>query len=322
MGLGPLDLVPLAEARELARDARRLLLAGRDPIDERKAQRKAGAPAAFTFRAAAERYIAAHEAGWTAKHGAQWSATLAADVFPVIGELAVADVDTAAVLRVLQPIWTTKPETASRVRGRIESVLAAATVTGLRSGANPAAWRGHLDQLLPARRKVRAVQHHPAMPYRELPAFMARLRQQPGTAARALEFAVLTAARSGEVRGATFAEIDRDRALWTIAANRMKGGREHRVPLVPAALALVDGGEGLLFPGRRRDRPLSDTSMLMLLRRMGCDVVPHGFRSTFRDFAAEVAHAPREVAEAALAHRLQGVRPPTSGATCSSGAAR
>jgi integrase len=193
------------------------------------------------------------------------------------------------------------------VRGRIESILAAATVTGLRSGDNPARWRHHLDQLLPARRKVRAVRHHPALPYREMPAFMARLRRQSGTAARALEFAILTAARSGEVRGATLAEVERDAALWTISAERMKGARTHRVPLSPAALALVDGPGPLLFPGARRGRPLSDMALTEVLRRMGCDAVPHGFRSSFRDWSAEVARAPREVAEAAPAHQLGGV---------------
>jgi integrase len=312
MGLGPVDLVSLAEARDLGRDARRLLLKGIDPIEDRRAKRQTaqtGDTKAITFRDCAERYIAAHEPAWrNEKHRAQWSSTLAAYVYPSLGDLPVATVDTAAVMRVLQPIWSAKPETAGRVRGRIEAVLDRAAVLGNRGADNPARWRGHLDKLLPARRNIRRVRHHAAMPYRELPAFLTELRSQPATSARALEFAILIAARTGEVLGARWAEIDLDSALWTVPAERMKGHRTHRVPLCPAAVVLLGAlpSEGdYVFSGARRGRPLSQMAMAMLLRRMGrADVTVHGFRSSFRDWAAEVAHAPREVAEAALAHAI------------------
>jgi len=310
MGLGPVGLVSLAMARQMAHAARLLLLDGVDPIEERARQRQPppAPPSAPSFRRCAERYIAAHEAGWSNdKHRQQWPATLEAYAHPVLGDLPVDAIDTGLVLRVLEPIWTTKPETASRVRARVESVLSWATVAGFRIGDNPARWRGHLDQLLPARRKVRAVRHHAALPYREMPEFMARLRQQPGTAARCLGFTILTVARTGEAIGAELAEIDREHALWTVPGSRMKGGARHRVPLAPAALTLVPPDGTYLFPGARRGRPLSQMSMLMLLRRMDCEITTHGFRSSFRDWAAEAAHAPREVAEAALAHRLGGV---------------
>jgi len=311
MGLGPAKDVSLAEARQMAQEARRQLLAGVDPIEHRSGQRQAAPapPAAPTFRRCAERYIASHEAGWrNPKHAAQWPATLEAYAYPIFGELPVDAIDTGMVLRALEPVWQSKPETASRVRGRIESVLSWASVAGYRSGDNPARWRGHLDQLLPARRKVRAVRHHAAMPYAALPAFMVRLRDQPGTGARALELTILCATRTSETLGARWPEVEG--SVWTIPGERMKGGRQHRVPLSPAATALLDqlprAGE-FLFPGARRGRPLSQMAMLMLLRRMDCDITTHGFRSSFRDWSAEVAHAPREVAEAALAHRLGGV---------------
>jgi integrase len=306
MGLGPVDLVPLAEARQKAHEARRLLFEGIDPLERRKEQSKP-APAATTFRSCAERYMAAHEAGWrNDKHRMQWSSTLRDYAYPLIGDLPVATIDTAAVMQVLEPIWSAKPETAGRVRGRIESVLSWATVAGYRQGDNPARWRGHLDQLLPAKLKVRRVRHHAAMPYRELPAFMAELRGQPGAAARALELTILCATRTGETLGATWYEIGGD--LWTIPGERMKGGRQHRVPLSPAAVTLLEAlprdGEHL-FPGQRRGKPLSNMAMAMLLRRMGHgEITVHGMRSAFRDWAAEVAHAPREVAEAALAHAI------------------
>ncbi|MGC2854151.1 tyrosine-type recombinase/integrase [Novispirillum sp. DQ9] len=313
MGLGALADVSLSEAREKASEARKLLSAGRDPLEARKEERQAAAleaAKAISFKGAAEAYITAHRAGWrNAKHAAQWSATLETYAFPVIGELPVADVDTGLVLRVLEPIWTEKPETASRVRGRIEAVLDWARVRGYRDGPNPALWRGHLAHLLPRRAKVRKVEHHAALPYAEIAAFMVALRQRDATAARGLEFAILTAARTGEVLGATWAEIDLEAAVWTVPADRMKAGREHRVPLSPRAAAILQamaqehGQEGYLFPSKRKGKPLSNMAFLMLLRRMGrADLTAHGFRSTFRDWTAERTAFPGEVAEAALAH--------------------
>jgi integrase len=314
MGLGPVDLVSLAEARELARDARRLLLRGVDPIEDRRAKRTAARVTdaqAVTFRSCAERYIGAHEAAWrNEKHRRQWGSSLEAYVYPIIGDLHVAAIDTGLVMQVLEPIWTIKPETAGRVRGRIEAVLSWASVRGYRAGENTARWRGHLDQLLPARRKVRRVRHHAALPYAELPAFMLELRGQVGMAARALEYTILTVARTSEVTGARRAEVDKDARLWIVPGGRMKGGRQHRVPLSPAAVALVtalpqEAGSDFVFPGTRRGQPLSNMAMAMVLRRMERgDVTVHGFRSAFRDWAAEVAHAPREVAEVALAHAV------------------
>jgi integrase len=314
MGLGPVDLVSLAEARDLARDARRLLLRGVDPIEDRRANRKAARVAnakAITFRSCAKRFIASHEAGWrNEKHRKQWSSSLEAYLYPTIGDLPVSAIDTGLVMQVLEPIWTIKPETAGRVRGRIEAVLSWAAVRGYRNGDNPARWRGHLDQLLPARRKVRRVKHHAAMPYAELPAFMVELRGQPGTAARALEFTILTVGRTGEVLGTQRPELDMGVRLWTVPPERMKGGRLHRVPLSQPAVTLLEAlpreaTSPYVFPGARRGRPLSNMAMTMLLERMGRnDATVHGFRSSFRDWAAEVAHAPREVAEAALAHAV------------------
>jgi integrase len=314
MGLGPFGLVSLAEAREKARQARKLLLDGIDPLDAKAAKlRQAALEAAkaVTFKQAAERYIKSHAAGWrNPKHKAQWSATLATYAYPVFGNLAVADVDTTLVLKALEPIWATKPETASRVRGRIESVLDWAKVQGLREGENPARWRGHLDQALPARSKVRKVEHHAALPYVELPAFMIDLRKREGVAARALEFAILTAARTGEVLGATWDEIDFDNRLWTIPAERMKGKRDHRVPLSDRAVELLNGmpraeGNPYVFPGAREGMPLSNMALLMMLRRMNRDdLTAHGFRSTFRDWAAETTDYPGELVEMALAHTV------------------
>ena len=235
MGLGALHTVSLAEARDRARQARQLLLDGIDPIEARNAARlaaRAEAAKGLTFRDCALRYIKAHEAGWrNPKHRAQWRATLETYAFPYFGDLSSAAVDTGLVLKALEPIWTAKPETASRVRGRIESVLDWAAARGYRQGENPARWRGHLDKLLPARRKVRAVKHHAALPWSDLPGFMADLRQREGIAARALAFAILTAARTGEVIGARWDEFDLAERLWTIPGERMKAGKPHRVPV-------------------------------------------------------------------------------------------
>ena len=323
-GLGPasgVGAVTLAEARAATAEWRALLRAGRDPLAERdaadaaaKAAGQAAQARGKTFREVAALYIAAHEAGWrNAKHGAQWAATLDAHAMPHMGDLPVAEAATAHIMAALEPIWRTKPETASRVRGRIEAVLDYATARGWRAGDNPARWRGHLANLLPAPTKVRRVQHHAALPWREIGACMVALAERDGTAALALRFAILTAARSGEVRGARWLEIDMAEAVWTVPGERMKAGREHRVPLPDAALAVLravlplrDASAGdFVFPGGRVGAALSDVAVSKVLTRIGHpEVTVHGFRSTFRDWCAEVTGHPREVAEAALAHTL------------------
>jgi integrase len=315
MGLGPVHTIGLAEAREKARECRRLRLDGLDPIEVRKATRtkvKLDAAKAMTFKACAERYIAAHKAGWrNPKHAAQWPSTLATYAYPAFGALPVQTVDVGLVMKAIEPIWTVKPETAGRVRGRIESVLDWATARGYRQGENPARWRGHLENLLPKKSKVRRVEHHAALPYGETAAFIAELRQQEGVAARALEFAILTAARTGEVIGAEWDEIDLAERLWTVSADRMKAGKEHRVPLSDAALAILEEMQKVrqvgdfVFPGGKSRRPLSNMALTMTLRRMGRgELTVHGFRSSFRDWAAERTGFPAEVAEMALAHTV------------------
>lgn len=306
LGLGALADVPVTEARAKAAALRAVLDKGGDPQAERDRQRVEAAPP-VTFKKAAEDYIADNKAGWrNEKHAGQWTATLTAYAYPEIGKLAVAAVDVPDVLKVLRPIWTTKPETASRVRGRIEAVLDYAKAQKWRSGENPARWKGTLDHLLPARSKVRRVEHHDAMPYADVPGFMTALAGQDGAAARALRFAILTAARTGEVIGARWPETDSDTAVWTVPADRMKAGREHRVPLSAPALDILRGMPRVsdhVFPGIKRGEPLSNMAMLMLLRRMKVeDATVHGFRSAFRDWAAEQTGFPREVIEAALAH--------------------
>ena len=304
MGVGPLHTIGLAEARNRAAGFRLQRHDGVDPIERRRAERleaRLDAAKAMTFKECAAMYIASHRAGWrNPKHAAQWQATLATYAEPVIGGLSVQAVDTALVLKVLEPIWTTKPETAGRVRGRIESILDWAKVRGYRAGENPARWRGHLDKLLPARSKVRRVEHHAALPYAELPSFLVSLREQEGIAARALEFAILTAARTGEIIGAQWSEMDLLDKTWTLPAARMKAGREHRVPLSARALAILQemqphrqAEDAFVFPGGKNGRPLSNMAFLMLLRRMGRgDLTAHGFRSTFRDWAAERTNFP------------------------------
>ncbi|MGJ0454146.1 MAG: tyrosine-type recombinase/integrase [Methylocystis sp.] len=315
LGLGPLHTIGLAEARERALAARRMILDGIDPIAAKREKAVAAHLAAaksIAFKECAAAYIEAHKAGWkNAKHAAQWTATLETYAFPIFGRLPVASIDTALVLKALQPIWTTKAETASRVRGRIESILDWARVQGYREGENPARWKGHLDHLLPAKGKVAKVEHHAALPFAELPAFMADLKTREGNGARALEFAILTAARSGEVRGATWDEIDFDARFWTVPADRMKAGREHRVPLSKQAIALLRRlpsnrrDDALIFQGAKKDSQLSDMSLTAVLRRMGRgDLTAHGFRSTFRDWCAERTDFPAEVAEMALAHTV------------------
>jgi integrase len=264
----------------------------------------------IAFRVCAEKHIAAHEAGWrNPKHRDQWKNPLAAYVYPVIGDLPVGEIDTGLVLKILEPIWTSKTETAGRVRGRLESVLDWAAARGYRGGENPARWRGHLDKLLPARTKVAKVRHHPAMPYAEMPSFMAELRDCSVISARALECAILTAARTGEVIGAQWSEIDLGAGIWTIPAERMKVGREHRVPLSDRAvevLSQLPREAEWVFPGGRAGKPLSNMALLEVMRGMRPDdgFVPHGFRSTFRDWASERTAFPHEVCEMALAHTI------------------
>jgi len=314
MGLGPLHTVSLAQAREKAKECRASLLEGIDPLEARNAVKLDAAlerARTVTFDHCAEQYIAAHRGSWkNAKHAAQWESTIATYASPIIGNLPVAAVDTALVVKVLQPIWQEKTETATRLRSRIENILDWATVSKFRTGENPARWRGHLDNLLADPNKVAKVAHHAALPWQEIGAFMVDLRQRTGSAARAVEFAILTAGRSGEVRGARWKEIDLDAAIWTVPAERMKAGREHRVPLSTAAVALLKAlpvvGEHV-FPGQRGDSPLSDMSLTAVLRRMERgDITVHGFRSTFRDWCAEsVGNSfSREVCEHALAHSL------------------
>jgi len=318
MGLGPLHTISLSEARLRAAERRRERLDGIDPIENRRAQRQQAqleASRSITFSECAAQYVDAHGAGWrNAKHANQWSATLTTYANPIIGGLSIQSIDTGLVMRVLEPIWKAKPETASRLRGRIESILDWARVRGYRVGENPARWRGHLDKLLPARSKVRRVKHHAAMPYSDVPAFMAELRAADGVAARALEIAVLTAARTGEVLGMRWADIDQLGRVWTVPAERMKAGKEHKVPLSRRALAVLESqGNGqserpesdFVFSGAKSGKPLSNMAFLMLLRRMGhANLTAHGFRSSFRDWVAERTGYSPEVAEMALAHAV------------------
>lgn len=313
MGLGSCEFVSLSRARELAQDCRQLLSEGRNPLVERRQARATQIVARarqMTFDQCAAAYLKAHSSSWrNPKHAAQWSSTLATYATPVIGALPVDAIDTELVVKVLAPIWTTKTETATRLRGRIESVLDWATVSKFRHGDNPARWHGHLDFLLANPNKVAPVKNPPALPWLHMAAFMADLRRKEGVSARALEFTILTAARSGETRGAGWHEVNLAQRLWTVPAARMKAGREHRVPLSDAAIALLRGlpdQDGLLFPGQKR-QPLSDMSLSAVLRRMGRpDITVHGFRSTFRDWSAEAPGNafPREVCEHALAHSL------------------
>lgn len=329
IGLGGFPDVTLAGAREAARLTKEKIKSGIDPVAERQAARStlaAAVASAMTFKQAAQRFIEANEAGWkNAKHAAQWTTTLETYAFPKIGNLQVTHIDTSHVVGILEPIWNAKTETASRLRGRIESVLDWAKVRGYRKGENPARWKGHLDHILPARTKVQKVRHHPALDYRDISTFMAALKAVDGMGARALEFAILCASRSNEVRGATWAEIDEKAGVWIIPAERMKAEREHRVPLSPAALALLESlprmaGTDIIFPSAKNGK-LSDMTLTAVIRRMdeastkdcgdgwkdsaGNVITAHGFRSTFRDWAGEMTAYPREVIEHALAHQLK-----------------
>jgi integrase len=314
MGLGPLDIIGLKEARARAQRCRQLLYDGIDPIEERrsrKQQARLEAAKSMTFRECGAAFIAANQSGWrNAKHAAQWPSTLETYVYPVIGMLPVQAIDVGLVMRCLEPIWFEKPETASRVRGRIEKILGWATTRGYRQGENPARWRDNIANLVPKKSRVAKVTHHAALSYAELPAFMAELRAQDSLSAKALEFTILTVARTGETIGARFAEIDVANRLWTVPASRMKGGREHRVPLSAAAFAIVETMQQQtdsdhIFSGPPAAKPLSNMALLMLLRRMGRDeLTVHGFRSSFRDWCAETTRFPAEVAEMALAHKV------------------
>ena len=312
MGLGATHTISLAEARGMALERRQQLQRGVDPLGEREAARLAAkleAAKAMTFDQCAAAYIEAHRAGWkNAKHITQWENTISTYASPIIGKLPVAVIDTPLVMKIVEPIWQTKTETASRLRGRIEAILDWATVRELRQGDNPARLRGHLDHLL-AKRLASARGHHAALPFVEIGAFMADLRKQEGIAAKALEFAIHAAARTGEVIGARWEEFDLTAGVWTIPAERMKAKKEHRVPLSARVIALLgdqDEPGAFVFSGRRAGQPLSNMALMMTLRRMGrADLTAHGFRSTFRDWAGEVTAYPREVIEHALAHQLK-----------------
>jgi integrase len=306
MGLGSVSLVSLAQARDKALEARRTLLDGTDPIATRLAARNAArlqAARDVTFEQCAEQMLASHEAAWrNLKHRAQWRATLATYCFPVFGDLPIREINTTLVMKVLLPLWSTKPETASRLRQRIERVLRWAKSIGYRDGDNPAAW-DILRELLPEPGSVRSVRHHPAMPIDELPAFMTDLRARDSLSARALEFTVICAARTGETIGAEWSEIDLDAKVWTVPAGRMKNKKAHRVPLAERAVELLRS----LPRTSERVFPLSNMAMLQLLRGMrpGSGYVPHGFRSTFKDWTTERTSFPHELSEAALAHVIK-----------------
>lgn len=323
MGLGPLHTVTLAEARNKAHECRVQRLAGVDPLDAKKndqqAQRIEDAKA-LSFSQCAANYHLAHKDAWkNAKHADQWTNTLSTYAYPVIGDLPIAAVDVDLVMKVLEPIWKTKTETASRLRGRIESVIDWATARGYRIGENPARWKGHLDHLLMSRSAANKVVHHPALPYADLAEFIVDVRKQEGAAKQAFEFLILTACRTSEVLNASWSELDLTLAVWTIPAERMKAGREHRVPLSARACEILEEQQAIrqrearvadindfVFPGRKAAQPLSNMALLQLLRRMGrTDLTVHGFRSTFRDWAGECTNHPREIAEAALAHTVK-----------------
>jgi integrase len=325
MGLGPTHTVSLALAREKAKAARLQLLDGTNPLEARrsmKAQAAATLARSKTFFDCAESFFTAHSPTWSIAHAMQWQQSILGrtlrglpcdakhDHCRALRQLAVTDIDTAAVLRIIEPLWLTTPETASRVRGRIENVLAWATVRGYRSGPNPAQWKNHLDQILPARSKVKKVENFESVPYDQVPAFMAQLATRPGSAARALAFQILTAARPTEAREAPWSEINLTEAMWIIPAERMKAEREHRVPLAPAVLALLrdlpphSDPSDFVFPGSQRGKPMSDSSLGRVMKRMKLSAVPHGFRSSFRVWAAERTNFPHAVVEMALAHAI------------------
>lgn len=314
IGLGSALNVSLALAREKAAELRAALGRGDDPMSGRLAA-KAQAASRMTFAECAEKFIEANRAGWkNPKHADQWENTLKTYAYPVIGRLDVSNIDTDHVIKILEPIWMERNETASRLRQRVERVLSWSTTRNLRTGENPARWKGHLDTLLPRPSAVQKTTktHHAALPYQDAPAFVQSVRAQPGVAPRALEFTILTVARTSEVIGATWEEIDFDQAVWTVPSRRMKANKEHRVPLPARALEILHEMEkqprngNHIFPGWGEKSHLSNMAMLKLLGRMGRDdLTVHGFRSTFRDWAGETTHHPREVIEHALAHQLR-----------------
>lgn len=317
MGIGSFPEIALKEAREAAIDVRRKVQDGVDPIQEREQAKTAAAAEhakKMTFADCAELYITAHEPSWkNAKHRQQWRNTLITYAYPIIGEMDVADVGLSEVMRILEPIWYTKTETASRLRGRIETILSWAIVRGHREPPNPALWRGHLDMLLPKQSKIQTVKHHAALDWKALPRFIADLRKHPAPSARALEFTILTAVRSGELRLATWKEIDWDEALWIIPAERMKMKKEHKVPLSQTALQILSdrreavgaNPDEFLFYHQSATTPFSDAVYRALFERMKrSGITTHGFRSTFRDWAGEETNHPREIAEMALAHQV------------------
>lgn len=315
LGLGGYPSVTLAQARDKAREAREKIVKGIDPIHERKAAAtalRAHQATRRSFEEVATAYIGFQEAGWkNSKHRKQWTSTLEAYAYPLIGQLSVDAITEHHVIAVLEPIWSKKTETASRLRGRIESILDWARVRGHREGENPARWKGHLDKVFPAQSQIRQVRHFQALAVKAAPAFMARLAAQEGAAALALRFLVLTAARSGEVRGAEWGEIDFKHAVWTIPASRMKAKREHRVPLSDATLEVLREAQSRQKLGytqwifsNQKGSMLSDMSLIAVMRRMEVDAVPHGFRSTFRDWVGEFTQFPSDLAEIALAHVL------------------
>jgi integrase len=320
MGLGPAtgrNRVPLSQARVKARVLQAMRREGRDPLAERKAEKakaeadgRKAADAAITFAEVADMFMAAHQTAWSQRHGAQWFSSLEHYALPMLGAMPVAAVDTADVMRILEPLWREKTETMSRLRARVEAVLDYAKARRWRDGENPARWRGHIANLLPARGKVRRIVHHAALPWREIGGFMQRLRQNSGINARCLEFLILTATRSGEARGTRWSEIDLAHKVWTIPAERMKAARAHRVPLSDPALTLLRamlqfGDDGFVFPGLKPQSALSDVALTRAVRTAGATTSVHGFRSSFRDWAAETTGYAHEVTEMALAHALR-----------------
>ncbi|MFC0131505.1 integrase [Massilia eurypsychrophila] len=315
VGLGPLHTVSLAQARLAAHACRGQLQEGVDPLaakkDRQHAQRMDDARA-LSFRDCATQYHLSHKDAWkNKKHADQWTNTLSTYAYPTFGHLPIADVDVELVMKVLEPIWKVKTETASRLRGRIESVIDWATARGYRRGDNPARWKGHLDHLLISRSAANKVAHHPALPYGQLPQFISALRDEVGISPLALEFTILCASRTSETIKATFAEFDLEAKVWVIPPARMKADREHRVPLSDRACAIVErmansAENDFVFPGRKKDSSLTNMAMLELVRGMKFGpITVHGFRSTFRDWAGECTHHPRECIEFALAHTVK-----------------
>ena len=314
MGLGAYPTVSLGDARAMAAEYRQQAADGTDPIKARAVE-----PVRIpNFTTCAARYIRAHRKGWrNHKHQRQWVTTMKTYARPTIGDMSVDEISTEDILKILKPIWNTKTETAKRVQGRIENILDYASAYKWRDSNNPARWRGHLDKLLPKPSRVKNSRHHPAMPYQEVARFMEELRINQSISALALRFLILTATRTSEVLKAEWAEIDLKTAVWTIPAERMKARREHRIPLTKESIIILKEtpkihGNPYVFPGSRSNRPLSNMALLQLMRGMGYgvnedrgDYVPHGFRSSFRDWSGEVSSYPRDVAEMALAHTIQ-----------------